>query len=135
MFLAKAVSKCLRKEKCDSSTILGERSIACLSKILVVSDAIFFLKIESALSIRMKISISDSLWKSALALDIARRVALQERVPVGFFSLEMSKDQLIDRMIAAQGNVDSWRLRTGKLSSQGDDNDFIPIHEALGVFS
>jgi len=76
-----------------------------------------------------------SLGKSALALDIARRVAVQERVPVGFFSLEMSKDQLIDRMIAAQGNVDSWRLRTGKLSSQGDDNDFIRIQEALGVLS
>lgn len=76
-----------------------------------------------------------SLGKSALALDIARRVAVQERIPVGMFSLEMSKDQLIDRMIAAQGSVDSWRLRTGKLSSQGDDNDFVRIQEALGVLS
>ena len=76
-----------------------------------------------------------SLGKSALALDIARRVAVQEKIPVGFFSLEMSKDQLIDRMIAAQGSVDSWRLRTGKLSSQGDDNDFVRIQEALGVLS
>lgn len=76
-----------------------------------------------------------SLGKSALALDIARRVAVQERIPVGMFSLEMSKDQLIDRMIAAQGLVDSWRLRTGRLSSQGDDNDFVRIQEALGVLS
>ncbi len=76
-----------------------------------------------------------SLGKSALALDIARRVAVHEKIPVGMFSLEMSKDQLIDRMIAAQGSVDSWRLRTGKLSSQGDDNDFVRIQEALGILS
>ncbi|HCM36933.1 MAG: replicative DNA helicase [Candidatus Wildermuthbacteria bacterium RIFCSPLOWO2_02_FULL_47_9c] len=76
-----------------------------------------------------------SLGKSALALDIARRVAVQERIPVGVFSLEMSKDQLIDRLIASQGSVDSWRLRTGKLSSQGDNNDFVRIQEALGVLS
>lgn len=76
-----------------------------------------------------------SLGKSALALDIARRVAVNEKVPVGFFSLEMSQDQLIDRLIAAQGNVDSWRLRTGRLSSQGEDNDFIRIQEALGILS
>lgn len=76
-----------------------------------------------------------SLGKSALALDIARRVAVQDKIPVGFFSLEMSKDQLIDRMIAAQGNVDSWRLRTGKLSSQGDDNDFARIQDAMGLLS
>jgi len=76
-----------------------------------------------------------SLGKSALALDIARRVAVQDKVPVGMFSLEMSKDQLIDRMIASQGQVDSWRLRTGKLSSAGDDNDFARIQDALGVLS
>lgn len=76
-----------------------------------------------------------SLGKSALALDIARRVAVQEKITVGMFSLEMSKDQLIDRMIAAQGSVDSWRLRTGRLSSQGSDNDFVRIQEALGVLS
>ncbi|HEX9722182.1 MAG TPA: replicative DNA helicase [Candidatus Paceibacterota bacterium] len=76
-----------------------------------------------------------SLGKSALALDIARRVAVQDKIPVGMFSLEMSKDQLIDRMIASQGQVDSWRLRTGKLSSAGDDNDFARIQDALGVLS
>jgi len=76
-----------------------------------------------------------SLGKSALALDIARRVAVHEKEPVGFFSLEMSKDQLIDRLISAQGNVDSWRLRTGKLSSQGEDNDFARIQEGLGILS
>jgi replicative DNA helicase len=76
-----------------------------------------------------------SLGKSALALDIARRVAVQDKVPVGMFSLEMSKDQLVDRMISSQGNVDSWRLRTGNLSSQGADNDFERIQEAMGLLS
>jgi len=76
-----------------------------------------------------------SLGKSALALDIARRVAVNEKVPVGIFSLEMSEDQLVDRLISAQGNVDSWRLRTGKLSSQGEENDFSRIQETMGILS
>jgi replicative DNA helicase len=76
-----------------------------------------------------------SLGKSALALDIARRIAVQDKIPVGMFSLEMSKDQLVDRMISSQGNVDSWRLRTGNLSSRGDDNDFARIQEAMGLLS
>ncbi|MCH8244429.1 replicative DNA helicase [Patescibacteria group bacterium] len=76
-----------------------------------------------------------SLGKSALAMDIARRVAIHHRVPVGVFSLEMSKDQVIDRLIASQAGVDLWKLRTGKLSSEGNDNDFARIQEAMGVFS
>lgn len=76
-----------------------------------------------------------SLGKSALATDIARSVAVKEGVPVGIFSLEMSKDQIIDRLIAAQSGVDAWRIRTGKLSSSGDDNDFSKIQQALGVLS
>lgn len=76
-----------------------------------------------------------SMGKSALALDIARHVAVYEKVPVGIFSLEMSEDQVIDRFIAAQSNVDLWRLRTGKLSDQGDDNDFTRIQATLGLLS
>jgi replicative DNA helicase len=76
-----------------------------------------------------------SLGKSALAMDIARRVAVNHRIPVGVFSLEMSKDQVIDRLIASQGGVDLWRLRTGKLSSDGDDNDFSHIQQAMGTLS
>lgn len=72
-----------------------------------------------------------SLGKSALALDIARRVAVNHRIPVAVFSLEMSKDQVVDRLLAAQAGVDLWRLRTGKLSS-GDD-DFSKIQNAIGV--
>src|SRR3989338_6954638 len=65
-----------------------------------------------------------SVGKTALALDIARQIGVHSKVPVGIFSLEMSSDQLVDRMIAAQAGVDLWRLRTGKLSSEGQNNDF-----------
>ena len=76
-----------------------------------------------------------SMGKSALAMNIATHVAIQEKVPVGIFSLEMSKDQLIDRLIADQAGLDLWRLRTGKLSDQGEDNDFQRIQSALGALS
>ncbi len=76
-----------------------------------------------------------SMGKSSLALDIARKVAIQHKIPVGLFSLEMSKDQVIDRLLAAQAQVDLWRLRTGKLSSQGPENDFERIQHAMGELS
>ncbi len=74
-----------------------------------------------------------SIGKTTLAMDIARNVATKENIPVGIFSLEMSSDQLIDRMIAAQSGVDLWRLRTGRLKTDGDNNDFQRIGEAMGV--
>lgn len=55
-----------------------------------------------------------SVGKTSLALDIARRAALHHKVPVGIFSLEMSSQQLVDRMLAAESRVDSWKLRTGR---------------------
>jgi len=76
-----------------------------------------------------------SLGKSALALDVARHVACNYKIPVGIFSLEMSKDQIVDRLIAAQADIDLWRLRTGRLSDEGEDNDFERIQRAMGVLS
>jgi replicative DNA helicase len=76
-----------------------------------------------------------SIGKSGLALNIASYVAIQKKVPVGIFSLEMSKDQVVDRLIAEQANIDLWRLRTGKLSKKGEDNDFIRINQAMGILS
>ncbi|MDP1538708.1 MAG: replicative DNA helicase, partial [bacterium] len=76
-----------------------------------------------------------SMGKSALAMNIASHVAINEKKSVAFFSLEMSKDQLVDRLIADQAGIDLWRLRTGKLSSDGDENDFTKIQHALGVLS
>jgi len=69
-----------------------------------------------------------SMGKTSLALDIARQAAVNHDVPVGIFSLEMSSQQLVDRMLAAQANVDAWKLRTGKLSRQ---DDFEAIRTAL----
>ncbi|TSC89264.1 MAG: replicative DNA helicase [Parcubacteria group bacterium Gr01-1014_3] len=61
-----------------------------------------------------------SLGKTSLALDIARHVALNEKVPVGIFSLEMSRDQLVDRLLSAVSGVPLWKLRTGRLSDEAD---------------
>ena len=72
-----------------------------------------------------------SLGKSTLALDIARNAAKESGLPIGIFSVEMSKDQIIDRLIAAEAGVSLWKLRTGHLSSTGDDNDFEKIQTAL----
>lgn len=76
-----------------------------------------------------------SMGKSSLAMDIARHVAVFHNKPVGVFSLEMSKDQLTDRMLAGQANIDSWKLRTGRLSADGDDSDFSRIQHAMGSLS
>lgn len=76
-----------------------------------------------------------SIGKTSLALDIARHIAVRENVAVGMFSLEMSSDQLVDRMLAAEANVDLWRLRTGRLKDSGDNNDFQRIGDAMGVLS
>ena len=76
-----------------------------------------------------------SLGKTSLALDIARNAAIIEKVPTGVFSLEMSKQQLIERFISAESGVDMWRLRSGQLSDEAKDSDFDRIGEALGRLS
>jgi replicative DNA helicase len=76
-----------------------------------------------------------SVGKTSLALDIARQVGVNAKVPVGIFSLEMGADQLVDRMLSAQAGVDLWRLRTGKLSSEGPNNDFERLSDAMGVLA
>ncbi len=76
-----------------------------------------------------------SIGKTSLALDIARNVAVKNKIPVGLFSLEMSSDQLVDRMLAAEARVDAWRIRTGRLRSSDDEDDFAKIGEAMGILS
>ena len=61
-----------------------------------------------------------SMGKTALALDIARQAALNHGISVGIFSLEMSSQQLVDRMLSADSQVNAWKLRTGKLSIEHD---------------
>ncbi|PIR97709.1 MAG: replicative DNA helicase [Candidatus Colwellbacteria bacterium CG10_big_fil_rev_8_21_14_0_10_42_22] len=73
-----------------------------------------------------------SYGKTAFVLDIARHIASDLKAPVGVFSLEMSKEQVLDRMIAAEAQVDLWKLRTGRLK---DDLDFEMIQTALHKLS
>lgn len=76
-----------------------------------------------------------SLGKTSLALNIARNVAHNEKKAVGVFSLEMSREQLIDRLLASEAGVDLWRLRTGRLRAEESDNDFIKIRDAMESLS
>lgn len=73
-----------------------------------------------------------SMGKTALALDIARQTATKHGTSVGVFSLEMSSQQLVDRMLAAESRVNSWKLRTGKI--KGED-DFANLQEGLARLS
>ena len=72
-----------------------------------------------------------SMGKTSLALNIAQHVAVSEGIPVGIFSLEMSKEQLIDRLLSSEAGIDSWKLRTGNL----EDKDFEKINKAMGQLS
>ncbi|OGY78227.1 MAG: replicative DNA helicase [Candidatus Jacksonbacteria bacterium RIFOXYC2_FULL_44_29] len=72
-----------------------------------------------------------SLGKTTLALDIARHAGVKEKVKVGIFSLEMSKEELTDRLLCAQAGVGLWKMRTGKLSK----DDFPAIGHAMGLLS
>lgn len=73
-----------------------------------------------------------SMGKTSLALDIARQATMHHDVPVGFFSLEMSSQQLVDRMLSAEAGVDSWKMRTGKALSE---SDYESIQEAMARMS
>ncbi|OGE81378.1 MAG: replicative DNA helicase [Candidatus Doudnabacteria bacterium RIFCSPHIGHO2_12_FULL_48_11] len=76
-----------------------------------------------------------SMGKTSLALDVIRHVAVGKKKPVAIFSLEMSKDQLVDRLLAAEAEVDLWKMRTGRLNDIGPENDFERIGHALGRLS
>ena len=76
-----------------------------------------------------------SVGKTSLALDIARQAAIKSKEGVGLFSLEMSKEQLVDRLLCSQSHVNLWKMRTGKLSDREEDNDFTRIGEAMGQLS
>lgn len=71
-----------------------------------------------------------SMGKTSLALDIARRAAVDAKVPVGVFSLEMSAQQLTERMLSATAYVDAWKLRTGKGLST---HDYENLQNAIGT--
>ncbi|MFH0831004.1 MAG: replicative DNA helicase [Parcubacteria group bacterium] len=76
-----------------------------------------------------------SMGKTTFALDIVRHVTVNLKQPVGFFSLEMSRDELVDRLLASQAQINLWNLRTGRLAENEQSNDFERLNEAMGVLS
>lgn len=72
-----------------------------------------------------------SFGKTAFVLDIARQIANQNKT-VGIFSLEMSREQVIDRLISSQAQIPLWRLRTGRLNNEVE---FVLIQKALDQLS
>ncbi len=66
--------------------------------------------------------------KTALTLNIAQNVAVKDKLPIGIFSLEMSKEELVDRLLVSQADVDAWKLKTGRLT----EDDFSKISDAMG---
>ncbi len=79
-----------------------------------------------------------SMGKTALALDIVRHASIKENIPVGIFSLEMSKEQIADRLLCSEANVSLWKMRTGKLSDKdinGEESDFSKLGHAFGRLS
>ncbi len=72
-----------------------------------------------------------SMGKTALVLNVAQRAAVRERAVVAFFSLEMSKEQLLMRMLSAQASIDATKLRNGMLSQK----DWPRLAEAIGELS
>ncbi len=73
-----------------------------------------------------------SMGKTALALDIARQTAINYGTPVGIFSLEMSSQQLVDRMLSAEAKVNAWDLRTGRIRS---DEEFQRVRDGMEKLS
>ena len=71
-----------------------------------------------------------SIGKSSLAMNIARNVATNN-IPVGFYSLEMSRRSLVKRLVMSEARVDEWRIRAGVV----DDDEITRVHTALGFAS
>ena len=66
--------------------------------------------------------------KSTFSLNIAQNLAVKHKRPVGIFSLEMSKEEIVDRLLVSQADIDAWKLKTGKLS----EDDFTKLSNAMG---
>ncbi len=72
-----------------------------------------------------------SMGKTAFAMNIAQHAALVEKIGVAVFSLEMSKEQLVMRLLSSVGRIDSQRARTGKLH----DQDWAKLSRAVGMLT
>ena len=69
--------------------------------------------------------------KTAFAVNIAQYATIVAKKKVGFFSLEMSREELVDRLLVGQADIDAWKLKTGRLSQE----DFLKISDAMGVLA
>jgi replicative DNA helicase len=69
--------------------------------------------------------------KTAFALNIAQAVSVEHKLAVGIFSLEMSKEELVDRLLVSQADIDAWKLKTGRL----DEQEFTQLSDAMGVLA
>ena len=72
-----------------------------------------------------------AMGKSAFALNIAANAALRANIPVAIFNLEMSKEQLVNRIISSEAMIDSNKIRTGKL----EDDDWAKVASVIGPLS
>ncbi len=72
-----------------------------------------------------------SMGKTSMALDIIRYISVNTKTPTAIFSLEMSKDQLVDRLLSSQSDVDLWKIRTGNLT----EDDFQKIGDGMGALA
>jgi replicative DNA helicase len=66
--------------------------------------------------------------KTAMVVNMMQSIAVEQKIPVGMFSLEMSQEELVDRLLVGQADVDAWRLKTGKLT----ETDFTKLSTAMG---
>jgi len=66
--------------------------------------------------------------KTSLALNMAQYASVEQKIPVGFFSLEMSQEELVDRLLVSQADIDAWKLKTGRLN----EKDFASLSDAMG---
>jgi replicative DNA helicase len=69
--------------------------------------------------------------KSAFSLNIAHNAAVLHKKKIGLFSLEMSREEMVDRLLVAQADIDAWKLKTGRL----DQQDFLKLSDAMGVLA
>ncbi len=69
--------------------------------------------------------------KTAFALNMAQHMTVVSKKKVGFFSLEMSREELVDRLLVSQADIDAWKLKTGRL----DQQDFLKLSDAMGVLA
>lgn len=69
--------------------------------------------------------------KTTFALNMARHIAVDLKIPVGFFSLEMSNLELVDRLLVSQADIDAWKMKTGNLKP----DEFTRLSEAMGILA